>query len=63
MWTLLEKDSFRKRLQIDTDLTSTVYSRYSGHLYSGNSDIVASFPCTKSIYSIIFRSDIVANRI
>ena len=41
----------------------TVYSGYSGHVYSGHSDIVATFPGTKSIYSIIFRSDIVANRI
>ena len=40
-----------------------VYSGYSGHVYSGHSDIVATFPGTKSIYSIIFRSDIVANRI
>ena len=41
----------------------TVYSRYSGHVYSGHSDIVATFSGTKYIYSIIFRSDIVANRI
>ena len=36
---------------------------YSGHVYSGHSDIVANLPDTKYIYSIIFRSDIVANRI
>ena len=36
----------------------TVYSGYSGHVYSGHSDIVATFPGTKSIYSIIFSSDI-----
>ena len=41
----------------------TVYSGYNGHDYSGHSDIVATFPVTKYIYSIIFRSDIVANRI
>ena len=41
----------------------TVYSGYSGHVYSGHSDIVATFPGTKYIYSIIFRSDIVANQI
>ena len=41
----------------------TVYSGYSGHVYSGRSDIVATFPGTKSIYSIIFRSDIVTNQI
>ena len=41
----------------------TVYSGYSGHVYSGHSDIVATFPGTKYIHSIIFRSDIVANRI
>ena len=41
----------------------TVYSGYSGHVYNGHSDIVATFPGTKYIYSIIFRSDIVANRI
>ena len=35
----------------------------SGHAYNGHSDIVATFPGTKYIYSIIFRSDIVANRI
>ena len=44
-------------------LITTVYSGYSGHVYSGHSDIVVTFPCTKYIYSIIFRSDIVANRI
>ena len=47
--------------------TYTVYSGYSGHVYSGHvysghSDMVATFPGTKYIYSIIFRSDIVANR-
>ena len=41
----------------------TVYSGYSGHVYSGHSDIVATFTGTKYIYSIIFRSDIVASRI
>ena len=40
-----------------------VYSGYSGHVYSGHSDIVATFSGTKCIYSIIFRSDIVASRI
>ena len=39
----------------------TVFSGYSGHVYSGHSDIVATFPGTKYIYSIIFRSDIVAS--
>ena len=42
-------------------IVNTMYSRYSGHVYSGHSDIVATFPGTKYIYSIIFRSDIVAN--
>ena len=32
---------------------STVYSGYSGHVYSGHSDIVATFPDTKYIYYII----------
>ena len=41
----------------------TVYSGYSGHVYSGHSAIVATFLGTKYICSIIFRSDIVANRI
>ena len=36
---------------------STVYSGYSGH-----SDIVATFPGTKYICFIIFRSDIVARK-
>ena len=40
---------------------NTVYFGYSGHVYSGHSDIVATFPGTKYIYSIIFRSDLVAN--
>ena len=40
-----------------------MYSGYSGHVDSGQSDIVATFPGTKYIYSIIFRSDIVANQI
>ena len=35
----------------------------SGHVYSAHSDIVATFPGTKSIQSILFRSDIVTNRI
>ena len=38
-------------------LCNTVYSGYSGNIYSGHSDIVATFPGTKYIYSIIFRSD------
>ena len=42
---------------------NTAYSGYSGLVYSGHSDIVAPFPGTKYIYSIIFRSDKVANRI
>ena len=42
---------------------STVYSGYSGHIYSGHSDKVATFPGTKYIYFIIFMSDIVASRI
>ena len=42
---------------------STVYSGYSGHIYSGHLDKVATFPGTKYIYSIIFRSDIVASQI
>ena len=41
----------------------TVFSGYSGHVYSGHSDIVVPFPGTRYIYSIIFRSDIVASRI
>ena len=39
-----------------------MYSGYSGHGYSGHSDKVATFPGTKYIYSIIFRSDIVARK-
>ena len=46
-----------------SNFTATVYSGYSGHVYSGHSEIVATFPSTKYIYSIILRSDIVANRI
>ena len=46
-----------------TVMTSHLYSGYSGHVYSGHSDIVATFPSTKYIYSILFRSDIVASRI
>ena len=41
----------------------TVYSGYSGQVHSGNSDIVSPLTGTKYIYSIIFRSDIVTNRI
>ena len=44
-------------------LATTVYFRYSGHVYSGHLVIVATFSGTKYIYSIIFRSDIVANQI
>ena len=40
---------------------NTVYSGYSGHVYSGHSDIVATFPGTQYISTIIFRSDVVAN--
>ena len=32
-----------------------MYSGYSGHIYSGHSDIVATFPGTKYIYSIVFK--------
>ena len=49
--------------KFDNAEDNTVHSGYSGHGYSGHSDIVASFPGTKYIYSIIFRSDIVSNRI
>ena len=31
-----------------------MYSGYIGHVYSGHSDIVATFPSTKYIYSILF---------
>ena len=34
-------------------LGGTVYSVYSGHVYSGHSDIVAIFPGTKYIYSTV----------
>ena len=44
-------------------LCYTVYSGYSGQVYSGHSDIVATFPGTNYIYSSILMSDIVANRI
>ena len=40
-------------------MTNTVYSGYSGHVYSGHSDIVATLPGRNYIYSIISRSDIV----
>ena len=46
---------------LNIDKHTTVYSGYSGHVYSGHSDIVATSPRTKYIYSIIFMSDIVAN--
>ena len=39
---------------------STVYSRYSGHIYNGHLGKVATFPGTKYIYSIIFRSEMLA---
>ena len=46
------------------NLNYTVYSEYSSHVYSGHSDIVATCSGIKyTIYSIIFRSNIVANRI
>ena len=41
----------------------TAYSGFSGYVYSCHSDIVATCPGTKYIYSIIFRLDIVASRI
>ena len=47
---------------------TTVYSGYSGHVYSGHSDIVATFPGTKNIlfYHIQVgysgQSDIVARK-
>ena len=46
-------------------LVYRVYSGYtcSGHFYSGHLDIVVTFPGTKYIYSIIFKSDMVASRI
>ena len=33
---------------------ATVYSGYSGHVYRGHSDIVATFPGTKYIYSTLY---------
>ena len=38
-----------------------MYTGCSGHVYSGHSYIVATFPGKKYIYSIILRSEIVAN--
>ena len=35
----------------------TVWSGYSGHLYSGHSDIVANLPGAKYIHHIVFMSD------
>ena len=49
--------------RITEQLVCTVYSGYSGHVYSGLLDIVATSPGTKCIYLTIFRSDIVAIRI
>ena len=48
---------------VNSENSGHVYSGhvYSGHVYSGHSDIVATFPGTKHIFSIIFRSDTVAN--
>ena len=47
---------------LTTPRVYTVYSGYNRHVYSDHdSDIVATFPGTKYIYTIIFRSDIVAN--
>ena len=49
-------------------VSNTVYSGYSGHVYSGQSDIVATFPGTKYIYPVIYKvgysghSDIVARK-
>ena len=40
---------------------TTVYSEYSGHVYSGLLDKVATFPGTKYKYLNIFRPDKVAN--
>ena len=46
-----------KKLIMSNDFSSpfayTVYSGYSGHVYSGLSDIVATLPGTKYINSII----------
>ena len=51
-------------IQIQLDAPhGTVDSGYSGHVYCGHSDKVATFPGTQYIDSIIFRLDIVANRI
>ena len=51
----------KKTMVIDRNKACTVHSGYSGHVYSGLSDIVVTFTSTKYIYSIIFRSDIAAN--
>ena len=47
-------------MEVYISFSHTMYSGYSGHVYSGHSDIGATCPGTKYIYSIIFRSDIVA---
>ena len=58
-----QQDDTKNNVSLIQQYASTVYSGYSGHVYSGHSDIVVTFPSTKYIYSIIFRSDIVASRI
>ena len=40
----------------------TAYFGYSGHVYSGHSDIVATFLGIKYIYCIISKLDIVARK-
>ena len=60
---LLRDDEFDVDDDDDDGDDDTVYSGYSGHVYSGHSDILATFSGTKYIYSIICRSDIVAIRI
>ena len=62
---LLRDDEFDVDDDDDDGDDDTLYSGYSGHVYSGHSDIhvLATFPGTKYIYSIICRSDIVAIRI
>ena len=59
----MQTESMAEERYVENCLRSTVYSGYSGHVYSGHSDIVATFPGTKCIHYIIFRSDIVAIRI
>ena len=57
-----QKKMFRQVDHLNESFLYRLYSGYILHMYSGHSDIVATFPGTKFMYSIILWSYILARK-